>query len=232
MRPAPVGPTSYTSIDPRLLQNFRDNPSILETATGTAPIDPFLNAQSDASILNMLRRDLTSGDLDALVALGLHTNGSILRVVAQNVQNQRHHRSVELIPVTVTRERVCGNDYQDGPPTDTSLSCECGYFAVGRCKECARPICGVHSTLLADRLLCQHHLLVAEAAAAQAAALSARVEAQRTAQEAADREELERAAATMRETTRICVRLTCTRKGQRVTALRCPECGIPTEQAY
>jgi hypothetical protein len=231
MQPAPVGPATYIPIDPLLLMAWCDYPSTLEKATGTGPIDPFFIAHSDASILNMLRNDLTTGDFDVLVASGLHTNSSVIRIVAQDVHNQRQRRSVELIPITITRERVCGHNYQDGPPTDTSLSCDCGYFAIGRCKECARPVCGVHSTLLADRLLCQDHLLAAEAAATEAAATAANAKAQREAQEAAAREERERTVTTMSETIRTCVRLTCTRKGQKDTSLRCPECGMPTEPA-
>lgn len=49
--------------------------------------------------------------------------------------------------------RVCRHQYQEGQQM-TELVCDCGVFAIGRCKACGRPICGSHSEQVANQLLC------------------------------------------------------------------------------
>jgi hypothetical protein len=44
----------------------------------------------------------------------------------------------------VRDEVICGTEYQEG---GSGLSCACRTFAIGRCAECAEPVCGVHSEL-------------------------------------------------------------------------------------
>lgn len=36
-------------------------------------------------------------------------------------------------------------------------ACECGTFAVGRCAECREPVCGRHSAMHDEQLLCREH---------------------------------------------------------------------------
>ena len=53
------------------------------------------------------------------------------------------------------RTRICGYEYHEGRhlSSDTQL-CSCGTFAVGRCQDCDKLVCGNHSRLVNDRRLC------------------------------------------------------------------------------
>ena len=46
--------------------------------------------------------------------------------------------------------------------------CACGTFAIGRCRECGNAVCGRHSAMHAERLLCYEHWTAAEEAAEKA----------------------------------------------------------------
>ena len=63
-------------------------------------------------------------------------------------------------PVVVTRwsSGPCGTRYQEGDGSMVSANpCSCGTFAIGRCAECGRLVCGDHSVLKGDRRLCEAH---------------------------------------------------------------------------
>lgn len=51
-------------------------------------------------------------------------------------------------------DRVCGAEYQEGPPPDQDAICGCRTFAIGYCADCAVPVCGVHSGLLDGVRVC------------------------------------------------------------------------------
>lgn len=233
-RTVPVDPGPYVP-DINLLTSLRAMPSTLSTLyRGPAELNPVRSRYSDAWIMAILRWGLDGSDFDRLVALRLHESSPVIRFVAGEMLEHRRHPAFRPVATAVAEERACGHDYQDGPPTDTTLSCDCGYFAVGRCKECARPVCGVHSALRSDRLLCREHLRADDAARAAAAEAQARARAEQEAREAADRAARDSAAvaaaeAEMRAGTHACVWLTCSRRGRRTVASRCPECGMPTE---
>jgi hypothetical protein len=54
---------------------------------------------------------------------------------------------------------VCGYSYQEGPhATADSPVCDCGTFAIGKCRNCQRPVCGDHSRLEQEGRVCQHCL--------------------------------------------------------------------------
>lgn len=60
-------------------------------------------------------------------------------------------------PQLTTRFVVCGHEYHEAVPLsgEPSGTCECGTFAIGRCAECSRPVCGSHSKLVDGRRLCE-----------------------------------------------------------------------------
>jgi hypothetical protein len=80
-------------------------------------------------------------------------------------------------PAVIGREehRVCGFTYQEGTRTLNQL-CECGSngrcgtFAVGRCVECDRFVCGDHSARHDDQRLCREHWRAAMSRQSDAAA--------------------------------------------------------------
>ncbi|WP_203704294.1 hypothetical protein [Asanoa iriomotensis] len=57
--------------------------------------------------------------------------------------------------VVVSPGRVCGHRYQEATDALPPLSCGCGLFAVGTCRDCGEPKCGVHA-VLGDRMSCTH----------------------------------------------------------------------------
>ena len=68
----------------------------------------------------------------------------------------------------------CLHEYQTAPQVPSTIECHvCGTFAIGRCMQCRRAVCGYHSRLVADRRTCapcvQDAKRQREAAAAEAA---------------------------------------------------------------
>jgi hypothetical protein len=51
----------------------------------------------------------------------------------------------------------CGTVFKHSEPTGTS-SCSCGTFAIGRCVECERPVCGTHSAMWGGVRFCSADL--------------------------------------------------------------------------
>jgi hypothetical protein len=76
-------------------------------------------------------------------------------------------------PPVIDTARECGFEYQEGGAGVTEY-CGCGTLIVGRCAECSKPVCGVHSGMHAGkRRLCGSCWRAAdEAAEARARALS------------------------------------------------------------
>jgi hypothetical protein len=78
-------------------------------------------------------------------------------------------------PPVIRTERLvaCGAEYHEGAPAGAE-TCACGTFAIGRCLQCGRSVCGSHSALWASRRLCDEHhaaaLAAFEAARAEAVA--------------------------------------------------------------
>jgi hypothetical protein len=77
--------------------------------------------------------------------------------------------------------RPCGDRFQAGPALATE-PCWCGRHSIGRCRDCNRPLCGLHGTT-AGELLCGECIAAraerrrareAEAAAAHERSLEAR----------------------------------------------------------
>ena len=56
-----------------------------------------------------------------------------------------------------TRFVICGHEYHEAAPlaVEAGLACDCGTFAIGRCAECSRAICGTHSKVVDGRRLCE-----------------------------------------------------------------------------
>jgi hypothetical protein len=52
---------------------------------------------------------------------------------------------------------VCGAEYQEGPAPAAAVECACGTFAIGRCVDCAKPVCGDHSSRWDDVRVCAEH---------------------------------------------------------------------------
>lgn len=68
--------------------------------------------------------------------------------------------SGRMVQVTRTEYRRCGHRYQEGAPsgmTDPPSCFICGTFAVGRCADCNRFVCGLDSERIDDRLVCPEH---------------------------------------------------------------------------
>lgn len=96
-------------------------------------------------------------------------------------------------PVHQTVTQACGNRYHEAErgarTTDRLETCACETFAIGRCSDCATPICGDHSALVDDLRLCTvdartRTRSAADAATAQAAQeLAARQEAEQQARD-------------------------------------------------
>lgn len=56
------------------------------------------------------------------------------------------------------RDGTCRERFQvSGMPHQPAIYCGCGTFAIGRCVECKRPICGDHSQLTDSGRLCGDH---------------------------------------------------------------------------
>jgi len=58
---------------------------------------------------------------------------------------------------------VCGHCetiFKHVEPSQGGLACDCGTFAVGRCKACGAPVCSVHSAVVTVGRLCREHLSV------------------------------------------------------------------------
>lgn len=63
---------------------------------------------------------------------------------------------------------VCGNTYQEGRPANPEVICACGTFAVGRCVDCAKPVCGWHSTLFGGgQRVCSQDAVIREETASK-----------------------------------------------------------------
>lgn len=60
-------------------------------------------------------------------------------------------------------------DQSEPEPSARELRCSCGTFAIGRCSECERLVCGEHSGILSGQRLCYEHYQ----------AMSAKLEAER-----------------------------------------------------
>lgn len=50
--------------------------------------------------------------------------------------------------------RDCGTKYHVGVPSESSVTCSCGTFAIGLCASCGQAICGDHSELLEGKRNC------------------------------------------------------------------------------
>jgi hypothetical protein len=61
-----------------------------------------------------------------------------------------------LRPTVIRSMRECGNEYAEGTGMPGPI-CACGTFAIGLCKECSRPICGIHSGMWEGVRLCGDH---------------------------------------------------------------------------
>jgi hypothetical protein len=48
-------------------------------------------------------------------------------------------------PAPIPDYRICGRRFQAGKTAETPL-CACGRYSIGRCSDCARPLCGEHGT--------------------------------------------------------------------------------------
>jgi len=48
----------------------------------------------------------------------------------------------------------CGTRYHVGAPSESSVTCSCGTFAIGLCDSCGQAICGDHSELLGGKRNC------------------------------------------------------------------------------
>lgn len=67
-------------------------------------------------------------------------------------------------------ERLCRYEFQIGPPQPAgSPFCQCGLFAVGKCTDCGRWVCGKHSGHDQDKLLCTDCLAARHEADGEAA---------------------------------------------------------------
>ena len=80
--------------------------------------------------------------------------------------------------------RACGEQYQDGSGAVNAL-CKCGLGAIGRCKRCSTAVCGRHSHMIAEELLCADHAAAARTAHEKGRARQAQAKA------AADRQAAE-----------------------------------------
>jgi hypothetical protein len=57
---------------------------------------------------------------------------------------------------------ICHARFQIADDVRTSTeTCDCGTFAIGRCVECDRSVCGEHSELVGGRRLCERHAQIA-----------------------------------------------------------------------
>ncbi len=59
--------------------------------------------------------------------------------------------------VPYSDSHVCGNRYQEvdsQSPVQIAETCSCGTYAIGRCAECRRSICGDHSGIVGGSRLC------------------------------------------------------------------------------
>lgn len=65
-------------------------------------------------------------------------------------------------PITTVVERICRAQYQEGAVKSEAV-CRCGTFAIGLCAECREPVCGIHSSMIDDRRLCDIHASAARA---------------------------------------------------------------------
>lgn len=79
-------------------------------------------------------------------------------------------------PITTVGERICRAQYQEGA-MNVEAVCRCGTFAVGLCAECREPVCGIHSSMIDDRRLCDGHASAARAAIREKAEAEAAAEA-------------------------------------------------------
>lgn len=51
-------------------------------------------------------------------------------------------------------EYLCGTRYQEGVQVESSRSCGCGTYSIGRCASCGEEVCGDHSVLRSGSRLC------------------------------------------------------------------------------
>jgi len=59
-------------------------------------------------------------------------------------------------PGVIERSRVCGAEYQEGGSAlGGNPECACHTFAIGRCAECLRYVCGLHSGMIGGRRICE-----------------------------------------------------------------------------
>jgi hypothetical protein len=61
-----------------------------------------------------------------------------------------------LRPTVIQTTRECGKTYVESGGLPGPV-CPCGTFAIGLCKKCSRPICGIHSGMWYDARLCGDH---------------------------------------------------------------------------
>jgi hypothetical protein len=52
---------------------------------------------------------------------------------------------VQIVSVPKNETYLCLGRYHEGPMANTEISCDCGTFAIGHCKECHKAVCGDHS---------------------------------------------------------------------------------------
>jgi hypothetical protein len=59
-----------------------------------------------------------------------------------------------MVLVNQRRSAACGTRYNEGEALPGGGVCDCGTYAIGRCKECGVEVCGDHSILQDRRRLC------------------------------------------------------------------------------